>query len=364
MQYKQFYYHLVESALLWVFSLAGFVLFIHAYRIEMSFTGLEEGLALTFLIPLFAFCIYYYFMFNTFTHNIKNSLLLPTEFNLPGELIKFVIICLDLFLYSAWQIEPMDSDLIWYFLIFNGIFLVIYFLSIKHSQKEELDQYYLTQHKANLPLSVLIVGGALIFSVLSLWNNFIILPLSILYGIYISIKLNQYFNLKDQKRIVIQFLAIFGLTNMIFWLSASITHTTRVVIEHLELASIFQYLPTIFFGINLAIMFNLKFYNMRQQLTFIPSNTNESHEDSQPLLNKAVFNVSSKNLSQYNCPQCSASIDDSILSHLSKTVSLYCPHCGTRIFQQDMASKSPQQLVDEHQTIMNSLNQKKVERDI
>ena len=45
MKYTQFYKHLIGNTLLWVFSLAGFVSFIHAYRIEMSFTGPEEGLA-------------------------------------------------------------------------------------------------------------------------------------------------------------------------------------------------------------------------------------------------------------------------------------------------------------------------------
>ncbi|WP_457919855.1 hypothetical protein [Candidatus Lokiarchaeum ossiferum] len=364
MNYKQFYQHLIESTLLWIFSLAGFALFIHAYRIEMSVTDFDEGLALAVFIPLFAFCIYYYFMLNTFTHNIKNSLLLPTESNIPEEIIKFVIICLDLFLYTTWQIEPMDNTLIWFFLIFNGVFLIIYFLSIKISQKEELNQYYLTQQKANPQLSLLIVGGALIFSLLSLWNNFIVFPVSILYGIYISVKINHFFNLQDQKSVVLHFLVIFGLVNMIFWLSASITHTTRVVVDHLALPSLLQYIPTIFFGVNIAIMFRLKFYNMCQQLTFIPSLIPETGPNNLPPYYQEDISSPRSNFSQYQCPQCDTKIDESILSHLSHSISLFCPHCGNRIFQHDLVSKTPQQIVTEHQKILTSLNQGKMDRDI
>ena len=322
----------------------------------MSFTELEEGLALAIILPFVAFWGYYYFMLNTLTHNIKNSLLLPTEFNFAKEMLKFLLVGLDLFFYLLWQIEPMNNDLIWYFLILNGVFLVIYFLSIKTSKKAELNQYYLTYRKADLGLSILILSGVIVFSLLSLWNNFIILPLSTVYAIYIAVKVNKFLDVNDSTKVIFLSIAIIGITNIIFWLSMSISYTTKAVVEFLSLSAILTYLPTIFFGIHIAVMLNLKFYNMCQKLTFISTIPAESSQESYLSQDTLSQTIGSDTKRILNCPQCKTNINNSIIQQLNENYVLFCPHCGTKIFQKDLSMKSSEDIYMNHQNVMKSLN--------
>ncbi|UYP43761.1 hypothetical protein NEF87_000046 [Candidatus Lokiarchaeum ossiferum] len=361
MKYSQFYKHLFGNTLLWVFSLAGFVLFSYIFRLEMDYFQAEGHNGFIIFFPLTAFSVYYLYMVNTFTHNIKNSLLIPTESNIPHQILKFGLIWIDLYLYLLLQIDPMDNDLVWYFLGLNMLFLFVYFLSIKKTRRPDLDQYYLIHQKSDPYLSLLIMGGYILFNLISLWYNFTKIVLVTIFAFFIAARIVHFFAIQEQKQKILMVIGIVILTNMIFWLSASITVIAMLMVDYLSLPYLFQYIPTVFFGVHLLILSNLKIYNMCQHLIRISPEAEIVDDSGEIHPKQTTSHIVTEQLVQYSaqidfsCPQCRSPISKSIIQHLKVNNKLFCPHCGSKITQKDFSSRSPDEIYLEHQKLLSSL---------